>query len=119
MYSISSPLGYGLYVPMSKIFVKSNLGAGHNKQSPSKDLDTSEAVNLQQSHISEGGASTATVEFMGNGGNLPLKSLCATPRCSFKGYKELNNSCPDCYREIFSISLPPGFPSSASEVSIL
>lgn len=28
-----------------------------------------------------------------------MKSLCATVGCSYKGYKELQDLCPDCYRE--------------------
>ena len=25
------------------------------------------------------------------------KQLCTTPGCSFRGYKEIDNLCPDCY----------------------
>ena len=43
------------------------------------------------------------------GGIPPRKTLCATPGCRFKGYRELENLCPGCYEEIHKIP-PPGFP---------
>ena len=52
-----------------------------------------------------GGEAVAAV-----GGIPSPKTLCATPGCSFKGYKELENLCPDCYQEIRKTTPPPGFP---------
>ena len=46
----------------------------------------------------------------GGGGHPPPKTLCATPGCSFKGYKQLSNLCPDCYQEKYKAPPPPGYP---------
>ncbi len=44
------------------------------------------------------------------GGIPPPKTLCATPGCSFKGYKELQSLCPDCYQERYKTAPPSCFP---------
>ena len=40
----------------------------------------------------------------------PQKTLCTTPGCSFKGYKELQNLCPDCYQERYDVRPPAEYP---------
>ena len=52
----------------------------------------------------------ATGETIAIGQNLPAKTLCATPGCSFKGYDRLHLLCPDCYEEKYNEPPPPGFP---------
>ena len=50
----------------------------------------------------EGGATGGGAEggAVGDGGGAQkLKSLCASVGCSFKGYPQLHNLCPDCYKE--------------------
>lgn len=42
--------------------------------------------------------------------NIPAKTLCATPGCSFKGYDDLNKLCPDCYQEKYNKSAPAEYP---------
>ena len=49
-------------------------------------------------------------ETVATGGIPPAKTLCATAGCSFKGYSELQNLCPDCYQERYKTTPPPGFP---------
>ena len=39
------------------------------------------------------------------------KTLCAIPGCSFKGYSDLNNLCPDCFKD--------QYPLKAAEISEL
>ena len=49
-------------------------------------------------------------ETIAAGVNPPAKTLCARAGCSFKGYKELYDLCPDCYKERYDKSAPPEFP---------
>ena len=43
-------------------------------------------------------------------GGEVLKQLCATAGCSFKGYRELYNLCPDCYEAKYQRKAPEQFP---------
>ena len=47
---------------------------------------------------------------VGGGGGAFEKLLCATPGCSFKGYRDLRNLCPDCYEETTRLKAPDKFP---------
>ncbi|XP_064405126.1 TNF receptor-associated factor 5-like [Halichondria panicea] len=44
------------------------------------------------------------------GGGAFEKLLCGTPGCSFKGYRDLRNLCPDCYEETTRLKAPDKFP---------
>ncbi len=48
-----------------------------------------------------GGGEAAAAAGSGGGaaGGLRKKALCATVGCSFKGYPDLHDLCPDCYKE--------------------
>ena len=67
-------------------------------------------VNIElPRQMNGGGASGATG---GGGGDevMILKQLCATAGCSFKGYHELYDLCPDCYETKYQRKAPDQFP---------
>ena len=56
-----------------------------------------------QSRPQDAGAAAGGASGGGGGGGKPvMKSLCAKTGCSFKGYKDLKDLCPDCYVEEYS-----------------